>query len=50
MIISVNSEKITTADEFLSQIEKNRPGDEVVIGIIRQGQPMSVSVVLAAGE
>lgn len=50
MIISVNGEKITTADEFLSQIEKNKPGDEVVIGVIRQGQPMQVSVVLAAGE
>ncbi len=50
MIISVNGEKLTTADEFLSLIERNKPGDQVVIGIIRQGQPLQVSVTLGAGE
>ena len=50
MIISVDGEKVVTADEFLSLIERNKPGDQVVLGVIRQGQPVQVPVVLGAGE
>jgi S1-C subfamily serine protease len=50
MVLSFNGEPVKTADEFLNQIEKHKPGQEVMIGIVRSGQPLQVKVVLGAGE
>jgi S1-C subfamily serine protease len=49
-IVSVNGQKIKTADDLLSHIESHRPGEEIVIGILRQGQEFAVRVLLAGGE
>jgi S1-C subfamily serine protease len=49
-ILSVDGEKVKSADEFLSLIERHRPGEEATIGILRGGQRMDVRVVLGAGE
>jgi S1-C subfamily serine protease len=49
-IVSVNGENIKTADDLLSQIEAHRPGEEVVLGIMRQDQQFEVRVLLAGGE
>jgi S1-C subfamily serine protease len=50
MIVGVDGESITTADDFLNLIEVKRPGDEVVLDIIRQGQEFKVPVRLTAAE
>jgi S1-C subfamily serine protease len=49
-IVSVDGEKVKSADEFLSLIERHRPGEEATIGILRGGQSLEVRVVLGAGE
>jgi S1-C subfamily serine protease len=49
-ILTVDGQKIKTADDLLGQIERHRPGEEVVVGIMRQGQEFSVRVLLAGGE
>jgi S1-C subfamily serine protease len=50
MIVAVDGEKATTADAFLSLIERHRPGEQAIITVIRGGQRIDVPVTLAAGE
>jgi S1-C subfamily serine protease len=50
LIVAVDGEAITTADEFLDLVESKRPGDEVVLRIIRQGREQDVRLRLGAGE
>lgn len=50
MIVAVEGQKATTADEFLTLLESKRPGDRVVLGIVRQGQRTEVPVTLGADE
>ncbi len=50
LIIAVDGEKITTANDFLSLVEAKQPGQDVVITVIRGGQELNVPVRLAAGE
>lgn len=45
-IVSIDGQKVKTADDLLNIIEARRPGEEVVIGIVRQGQDFSVRVLL----
>ena len=49
-IIAVDGEKSKTADDFLSLIERKRPGDQVVLSVIRSGQLVEVPLTLGAGE
>lgn len=50
LIVGVDGQKITTADEFLSLIEARRPGDEVVLTVVRDTREVQVPVRLASGE
>jgi S1-C subfamily serine protease len=50
MIIAVNGEAAKTADDLLSAIERHRPGEEVVLTVIRGGRQVNVGVVLGSGE
>jgi S1-C subfamily serine protease len=50
MIVAVDSQPVTTADEFLDLVESKRPGDEVTITVIRQGREQDVRLRLGAGE
>ena len=50
LIIAVDGEKITTANDFLSLVEAKRPGQDVVITVIRGVHELNVPVRLAAGE
>jgi S1-C subfamily serine protease len=50
LIVAVNGEKCRTVDELLTAIETRRPGDEVLVTVIRQGRELQVPVVLGAGE
>jgi S1-C subfamily serine protease len=50
LIVAVNGEKCRTVDELLTAIETRRPGDEVIVTVVRQGRELQVPVVLGAGE
>ncbi len=50
IIVAVDGEKVTTADSFLTLIERHRPGDRAVLTLFRDGELVEVSVTLAAGE
>jgi S1-C subfamily serine protease len=49
-VVAVDGEKVTTADEFLSLIERHLPGDRAVLTLAREGQLIDVPLTLSAGE
>ena len=50
LIVAVDSEKVVTADDFLTAIETKQPGQEVTVDVIRGGRKVQVPVQLAEGE
>jgi S1-C subfamily serine protease len=50
LIVAVDGEKLTTADAFLSLIERHLPGDRATITIRRDGQLLDIPLTLGAGE
>lgn len=50
LIIGVDDQKVSTADDFLSYIDEKKPGDEVVLTIIREGKKFKVPVPLASSD
>jgi S1-C subfamily serine protease len=46
VIVGVNGRKTTQPDEFLSEVESHRPGDRITIEVVRDGEVVSVPVVL----
>ncbi|MCI0361233.1 MAG: trypsin-like peptidase domain-containing protein [Planctomycetaceae bacterium] len=50
IIVAVDGEKVTTADSFLTLIERHRPGDRAVLTVFRESELVEVTVTLAAGE
>ena len=48
MIVAVAGQPVKTADDFLSAIEANNPGDQVLITVEREGHRLDVPVVLEA--
>jgi S1-C subfamily serine protease len=50
LIVSVDGQPIKTADDFLSAVEAKRPGEQVVLGIVRNGREIGVPLRLDAGE
>jgi S1-C subfamily serine protease len=42
--------KVTSADQFLDMIETRKPGDTVVLTIVREGEQKDVSVTLESDE
>ncbi|MBM83924.1 MAG: serine protease [Planctomycetaceae bacterium] len=49
LIIAVDGEEVSTADDFLSAIEKRQPNDVVTITIIREGRKQKIQVKLGGG-
>jgi S1-C subfamily serine protease len=47
LIVGVNGKDTRKVDEFLSEVESHRPGDIVVVQIIRDGEAIEVEVQLA---
>jgi S1-C subfamily serine protease len=45
-ILSVEGTKVSTADEFLTEIENKHPGDEVTLTVLRAGREIAVKVKL----
>lgn len=50
LIIAIDGQKVTTADDFLGYIEANKPGDRVTLTVVRQGRETQVPVQLTGGE
>jgi S1-C subfamily serine protease len=50
LITAVDGEKIKSASDFLSLVEARRPGDTVLLTILRQGREIKVPLQLIAGE
>jgi S1-C subfamily serine protease len=50
LITAVDGEKIKSAADFLSLVEAKRPGDSVLLTIVRQGREIKVPLQLIAGE
>lgn len=50
MIVAVDGEKVASADEFLALIERRNPGEETLLGVIREGRRVEIPLRLGAGE
>ena len=46
LIVAVDGQPIKTADDFLGIVEAKQPGEQVVITVLRGGQPRQVAVRL----
>jgi len=46
LIVGIDEERITTADDFLSYIESKRPGDRVNMVVVRRGKELRIPLVL----
>lgn len=46
LVVGVNGKKTLQVDEFLSEVESNRPGDQITIEVIRGNEKISVPVTL----
>jgi S1-C subfamily serine protease len=49
-IVSVDGVKVTTADEFLTEIENKQPGDEVTLIVLRQAREVAVRIRLGESQ
>ncbi|MBA3316030.1 MAG: trypsin-like peptidase domain-containing protein [Planctomycetaceae bacterium] len=47
LIVAVDGEEVKTADDFLGLVEKKRPGDTVLVKVLRANQTTEVPVVLS---
>jgi S1-C subfamily serine protease len=50
LVIAVDHRPITTANDFLNQVEAKRPGDEVTLTVIREGREVDVRLKLGASD
>ena len=50
LIVSVDGEKVHSADDFLAAVESHQPGDEVTVTVFREGHEVQARVRLAAIE
>ncbi|MFM7846785.1 MAG: PDZ domain-containing protein, partial [Planctomycetota bacterium] len=49
-IIGVAGQNVRSADDLLSLVESNRPGDTIELTILRDGREVVVPVTLVAAE
>jgi S1-C subfamily serine protease len=50
LIVSVDGQPVKSFDDLLSAVEAKRPGEQVDLGIVRNGREMNVRLRLDAGE
>lgn len=48
VIVAVDGKEMSSASEFIETIEQHRPGENVVLSILREGRAMQVEVTLGA--
>jgi S1-C subfamily serine protease len=49
-VVAVDGQKVTTADSFLTLVERHRPGEQAVLTVLREGTLVDVPITLNAGE
>ncbi|GAA4432961.1 S1C family serine protease [Bremerella cremea] len=49
-IVGIDNVPVQTADDLLSAIENNKPGETVVLSVLRKGKKVGVQVELAVGD
>jgi len=49
-IISVDGVPVSTGDDFQDAVESKKPGDRIVVRVIRDNRELDVPVTLAASE
>jgi S1-C subfamily serine protease len=50
LIVAIDGRAVKTGDELLDAIEQKKPGDDVVVTVIREGRETQVPVRLGVGE
>jgi S1-C subfamily serine protease len=50
LIVAVDGKPVKTGDDFLDAVESRRPGEQIVLTIVRGGQQRKVALRLEAGE
>lgn len=50
LIVGVDGQKVSSADDFLGFIEAKAPGQRVTLTVVRQGKEVRVPVTLGGGE
>jgi S1-C subfamily serine protease len=50
MIVAVDDQKVETPEDFLGYVDERRPGEEVVLTIVRNGQRTKVPVLLSQSD
>jgi len=50
LIVAIDGQPVTDADEFMTYIESKDPSDTVTLTVVRNGRRVDVPVQLAAGE
>jgi S1-C subfamily serine protease len=48
LIVAVDQQKIVTVDEFLTLIDRKKPGDQVIVTVIRNRRKLDIPVVLGS--
>jgi S1-C subfamily serine protease len=46
LIVAVDGEDVQTWDDFLSVVERKRPGDRIVVTVLREGRRVDIPLVL----
>lgn len=49
MIVAIDGKPVASAGEFLAEVESHRPGERVVLRVLRDGQRLELPVVLGGG-
>lgn len=50
LIVAIDDQKISSAEDFLSYIDEKQSGDEVIVTVIRDGRKLQIPVTLSASE
>ncbi len=50
VIVAVDDQEITSADDLLTIVESKRPGDRVKIGVLRDNERIEVPLTLGDSE
>ena len=50
LIVAIDEQKVVTADDFLSYVEGKRPGDDVLLTVVREGRRLQLPLKLATTE
>jgi S1-C subfamily serine protease len=48
VIVAVDGKKTTTASDFIETIEQHRPGETIVLTVLREGSPVHIEVTLGS--